>query len=253
MLIDSHCHINDKRFEGQKDFILKKLAENKIEKIINVGCDEIGNEQSVQLAKENDEIFAAVGFHPEAAERFTSESLYRMEELCREKKVVAIGEIGLDYHYEKPPRDIQKIVFAEQLRFAHDIGKPIIIHLRDAYSDMEQILAENSGYLTNGILFHCYSGSAEMVKVFGKYDSYFALGGAATYSKKSKEVAEAIPTDRLLLETDSPYLTPVPYRGQLNYPHNVRVVAEHLAALIGTDIQTFEQATYENTKRFFKF
>lgn len=251
MLIDSHCHIDDARLADKREEVLKGLVEHNVSHIINIGYDMESSLNSVNLAKEYDNIFAAVGMHPHDSKDFNSSMLYDLEEYAKCSKVVAIGEIGLDYYYDKSPRDVQQKVFMQQVELAHSLKMPIVIHLRDAYQDMQNLLVDNKRLLEYGLLIHCYTGSSEMVKVYEKLGAYFALGGAVTFSKKSLQVYNAIPRDRLLLETDSPYLTPVPYRGKLNYPHNVRVVAEYLATISGDSIENIEKCTYENTIRYF--
>lgn len=251
MLIDSHCHIDDARLVDKREEVLKGLVEHNVSHIINIGYDMQSSLNSVNLAKEYDNIFAAVGMHPHDSKEFIGSMLYDLEEYAKCNKVVAIGEIGLDYYYDKSPRDVQQKVFMQQVELAHSLKMPIVIHLRDAYQDMQNLLVDNKRLLEYGLLIHCYTGSSEMVKVYEKLGAYFALGGAVTFSKKSLQVYNAIPRDRLLLETDSPYLTPVPYRGKLNFPHNVRVVAEYLAAISGDSIEDIEKCTYENTIKYF--
>ncbi|MDE7208275.1 MAG: TatD family hydrolase, partial [Clostridia bacterium] len=171
------------------------------------------------------------------------------------KKVLAIGEIGLDYYYDKSERDVQRDVFARQIVLADKVGLPIVLHIRDAYGDAVDILDAHKDKLNHGVLLHCYSGSAEMIKQFNKYDCYYALGGAITFKNAKKDdVIKSIPENRLLVETDSPYMTPVPYRGQPNEPKYVNLVVDKIAETKGVNREEIEQLTYANTKAlFFKY
>ena len=177
-----------------------------------------------------------------------------MQNACN-KKALAIGEIGLDYFYDKSEREVQRDVFARQIDLADKVGLPIVLHIRDAYADAIDILSSRRDKLNRGVLLHCYSGSAEMIKQFNKFDCYYALGGAITFKNAKKDdVITSIPSDRLLVETDSPYMTPVPFRGQPNEPKYVNLVVDKIASVKGVDREIIEKLTYENTKRlFFKY
>ena len=209
MMIDTHCHLNDEKLLPEADRIVAEFPEVGIESAICVGYDMPSSEKAVELAKKYAPVFAAVGIHPHDAVTADYDKYDRLAELSSSEKVVAIGEIGLDYHYDLSPRAIQKGAFREQIELAQALGLPVILHVREAYEEARQILYEMSSYLSNGLLLHCYSGSAEMVRDFSRLDAYYAFGGAITFNnaKRNVEALAAVPRDRLLLETDCPYMT----------------------------------------------
>ncbi len=254
MLIDSHVHLNDEDLVGRAEEILSD-ADSNLLSVINVGYDLPSSILAVEQAERYDGCYAVVGIHPHDSDTADSETYATIKELAQREKVVAIGEIGLDYYYDHSPRDIQKEVFAEQLRLADELRLPVVIHLRDAYKDMLDILEENSEYLNSGILLHCYSGSAEIAKILSdKYDAYFAFGGAITFKNATEKPAiiRSIKRDRILVETDCPYMAPVPLRGTVNEPKNVNLVAKKLAEILDISVEEVEEMTVRNTKNFFK-
>lgn len=252
MLIDSHAHLDDERFDNDRDKIIKELYNQGIELVINPGADIASSVKAVSLAKEYDNIYAAVGVHPHDAKTMDSTTIQLLSSLAKNEKVVAIGEIGLDYHYDNSPRDVQRKWFIEQIRLAKKLNLPIIIHEREASQDMYNILKNEADENLRGVL-HCYSGSLEMAKEYLKMGFYISLAGPVTFKKARvpKEVAKNIPLNRLLVETDSPYLSPEPKRGKRNEPINVRYVAAMIAELRGIPFDELAKATNENTKKIF--
>jgi TatD DNase family protein len=250
MLIDTHCHINDERLLKDIDFIINQINDN-LDCAINVGYDLISSQISVDLADKYLKIYSAVGIHPEYVNDVTIETLSELTALCKKDKVVAIGEIGLDYHYSTEYKEKQKEIFIKQLEMADSLKLPVIIHSRDATEDTYNILSEYKNKIKNGIVMHCYSGSAEMVKEYDKLDCYYSFGGIITYSNSKSKVINAIKDERLLLETDCPYNTPNPFKGNLNYPHYIRYTAMKMAEFKGKSFEEIEKLTTENAFRLF--
>ena len=252
-MIDSHVHLDDEAFEEDREDIIKSLSENGIELVINNSSDLPSSERSVKLANEYKNIYAAIGVHPHEASSYNDEVEKRLIELSKDKKVVAIGEIGLDYYYDNSPRDVQKAVFKRQIELAAKLKKNIVIHSRDAAKDTFDILKEAHEKYDFTALIHCFSQSVDMMREYLKMGDYIALGGAVTFknAKTPKEVAKVVDLDRLLLETDCPYMTPVPYRGKRNEPKFVKFSCQYIADLRQMDAGELEKITAINTKRFF--
>ena len=253
MIIDSHCHLTDERLLLMVDDIVSGLEENGLESVITVGYDLPSSVLGVDIAKKYKNVYAMVGMHPHDSRLMTSEIFDTFKDLATCDKVVAIGEIGLDYYYDLSPRDVQQKVFEEQIELAHSLKLPIALHVRDAYHDTEKILECNRHLLTNGVLLHCYSGSSEMVKIFSKYDCYFAFGGPITFKNAvhNIEALKQVPLDRLLFETDAPYMTPVPFRGKTNEPKYTALVVEKASEVLGIDKNLLIEKTNKNTKTLF--
>lgn len=253
MLIDSHCHLNDEKLLPEAAEIVSGFSEQGIESAICVGYDMPSSETAVELAEKYENLYAVIGIHPHDATTADYDKYERLATLSSSKKVVGIGEIGLDYHYDLSPRAIQKGAFAEQLELADTLGLPVVLHVREAYEDAKSILFESRRFLNNGVLLHCYSGSKEFVKIFGELDAYFAFGGAITFNnaKHNIEAMKEVPLDRLLLETDCPYMTPVPFRGKTNKPEYVNLVADKASEVLNIPREELEKITTENTKRLF--
>lgn len=252
MLIDSHAHLDDKRFNRDRDMIIKNLNSNGIESVVNIGADLKTSKASVELADKYENIYAVVGVHPHSATEINKAALERLRELAKNEKVLAIGEIGLDFHYDRSPRDVQRSAFRAQIDLAKELNLPIVIHSREADGETFDIIKESmDGNLK--VLLHCYSGSAELAQEYIKLGCYISLAGPVTFNnaRVPKEVAKVVALDRLLVETDSPYLTPTPYRGKRNEPMFVKYVAKEIAELKGIDIEELSKATLENTKRFY--
>ncbi len=253
MIIDTHCHLNDERLTGEADRIVADFEKDGIESAICVGYDMPSSELAVKQAEKYDKVYAAIGIHPHDADKADYPAYERLSTLSSSKKVVAIGEIGLDYYYENTVRAIQQGAFREQLELASVLGLPVILHIRDAYEEARRILYECSRYLLNGVLLHCYSGSKEMVADFDKIDAYYAFGGAITFknARRNVEALMAVPKDRLLFETDCPYMTPTPFRGKTNEPKYIKYVVEKAAEVLKTSVEELEDLTTKNTKTLF--
>ena len=253
MIIDSHAHLDDSRFDYDRDMIIKNLKDNGIELVVNIGADLKTSIASVSLADKYDNIYAAVGVHPHSAKEMDNSTIEILKSFAKRDKVVAIGEIGLDFHYDNSPRDIQRKWFKEQLKLAKEVDLPVIIHTREAAQETFDILKEAQDGSLRGVL-HCYSGSVEMALEYIKLGFYISIAGPVTFNnaKVTKEVAKAVPLDKLLIETDCPYLTPMPYRGKRNEPMFTKYVAETIAEIRGITFDELAKATNRNTKELFK-
>jgi TatD DNase family protein len=252
MLIDSHAHLNDKRLLPELHSIIADMPKDNLEAIINVGYDLPSSKMSVDIAQ-HDGVFAAVGIHPHDAKDASQQDYDYFAQAATNKKVVAVGEIGLDFYYDHSPRKVQQRVFLEQLELADGLALPVIIHLRDAYQPMLELLKQNKQKLKNGAILHCYSGSAEMMREYAKLGLYFSYGGAITFknaTEKPRIVAET-PIEKLLIETDCPYMTPEPHRGRLNYPKYVSLVAQKVALYTNRTYEEIAEITRRNTKELF--
>ena len=252
MLIDSHAHIDDARFDADRDSVLERAAAADVELIMNIGADMSSSARSVALAEQYPQIYATVGMHPHDAKEMQEQDYKQLLRWAEHPKVVAIGEIGLDYHYDLSPRPVQKEVFLRQLDIARQTGKPFVIHEREAHADTFEIIRTAAKGLAG--VFHCFSGSIETAREYLKLGFYISVAGPVTFPKsaKTKEVAQFVPLDRLLIETDSPYLTPQAFRGRRNEPAHVRLVAEEIAALRNLSLTELALATSENARRLFK-
>ena len=251
MIFDTHAHMDDRAFDEDRDELLSRLKQEGIALVMNPGCSLASSQAAVALANQYDYIYAAVGFHPDAADEVNEDTLERCRVLCRENpKVKAIGEIGLDYHYEDIPRDIQKRAFRLQLELARERKLPVIVHEREAHEDGMKLVSEFPE--VTGV-FHCYSGSLEMAKWLLDRGWYIGFGGVLTFknARKALEVAANIPLERIVLETDCPYMAPEPYRGKRNDPGKLHRVAEKLAQLRGLTPEEVEAITLENGKRLY--
>ena len=251
MLADSHAHIDDERFDADREEVVARALAAGVSLIVNIGADMASSARSVALAEKYPEIYAAVGMHPHDSQDMKETDYRQLEQWANHPKVVAIGEIGLDYHYDLSPRPVQKEVFLRQLDLARKTGKPFIIHEREAHADMLDIIRHAARGL-NGV-FHCFSGSVETAREYLKMGFYISVAGPVTFPKsvKTKEVAKAVPLDRLLVETDSPYLTPQPFRGKRNEPAYVRLVAEEIANLRDISLAELAETTTANVRRLF--
>lgn len=252
MFIDTHVHLNADQYEEDLQEVIDRALEANVKKMVVIGFDRITIERAMKLVEEYSFIYAVVGWHPVDAIDCTEEDLRWIEELAAHEKVVGIGEMGLDYHWDKSPKDIQQEIFRKQIRLAQKVKLPIIIHNRDATEDVIRILQEEEAYLTGGIM-HCFGGSVETAKQCIDMNFMISLGGPVTFknAKKPKEVAAEIPLEYLLIETDAPYLAPHPHRGKRNEPALVPLVAEEIARLKGISIEEVAEATTKNAERFF--
>ncbi|MDV7767186.1 TatD family hydrolase [Peribacillus sp. CSMR9] len=252
MLFDTHVHVNAEQFNEDLDDVIERAKEAGVNNMVVVGFDQPTIIRAMELIETYDFMYAAVGWHPVDAIDMTEKDLQWIEELSNHPKVVAIGEMGIDYHWDKSPKDVQMEVFRKQIRLAKKVGLPIIIHNREATADIVNILKEEAASEVGGIM-HCFSGSAETALECINMNFYISLGGPVTFknAKKPKEVAAAVPLDRLLIETDCPYLAPHPYRGKRNEPSYVKLVAEQIAEIKQLTIEEVSQATTENAKKLF--
>lgn len=229
MLIDTHAHLNDTRYDDEISSIIENFAKNDLSKVICVGYDRKTSDRAVDLSNEYKEVYAAVAIHPHDSKDATKEDYLHFANLSKLPKVVAYGEIGLDFFYNHSDRETQERVFVEQLQVAYDCQLPVILHVRDAFQRSYEILKSYRDLLKYSGVMHCYSGSAEMVKMYTDLGLYISFSGIVTFkNSKKKTVVEATPLDRLLIETDAPYLTPEPYRGKMNYPYYVNYVAKQI-------------------------
>lgn len=254
MLTDTHTHLNVEQFDEDREEVIQRAKDNGITRIINIGFNRETIPTSMQLAEQYDFIYSAVGWHPQDAKDMLPQDLDWIESLCAHPKVVAIGEIGLDYHWDTSPKDVQKDVFREQIRLARKLKMPIIIHNRDAHQDIVQILKEERAEEVGGVM-HCFSGSWEVAKQCLDMNFYISFGGPITFknAKQPKEVLSKVPLDRLLVETDAPYLTPHPFRGKRNETGYVRLVAEAAAEIRELKLEEIAKITTENANKLFKF
>lgn len=253
MLFDTHAHLNAEQFSEDQDVVINRAKENGVTRIVNIGFNRETIPSSLALTEKYDFIYTAVGWHPQDAKDMTEEDLDWLRELSKHEKVVAIGEIGLDYYWDTSPKDIQQSVFRKQIQLAKELKLPIIIHDREAHKDIVDILQEENAAEVGGIM-HCFSGSVEMAKECLDMNFYISFGGPVTFknAKKPKEVVKQIPLDRLLIETDCPYLTPDPYRGKRNESGYVRYIAETIADLREIEFEQLCKITYDNAMRLFK-
>jgi len=252
MLFDTHAHYDDESFDADRDAVLTALPEQGVGLILNPGCDVESSRKAVRYAAAYPHIYAAVGIHPENCGGCTAGDLDAIRALAQQPKTVAIGEIGLDYYWaENPPRDFQQQVLRQQLALARELALPVIIHDREAHADTLAIVREFPG--VTGV-FHCFSGSPEMARELLKMGWYLGFDGPVTYknARRAPEVASVTPLDRMLIETDSPYMTPVPYRGRRNDSGYVHLVAEKLAEWKGVTPEEMARVTTENGKRLFR-
>lgn len=251
MLIDSHVHLDKEQFDLDREYLIKNLKNNGIESVVNIGADLKSSIRSVELAKEYENIYATVGVHPHSAKELTDHMLKKLEDLTKEEKVVAIGEIGLDYHYDNSPRDVQRQWFKKQIKLAKKLDMPIVVHSREADEDTLKILKEEKENL-RGVI-HCFSSDRKMMKEYIDLGFYIALGGPVTFKKTDelKEVAKIVPIEKLLVETDAPYLAPHPYRGKRNEPIFVKQTAQLIAKLKGMTIEDLTLQTNKNTRAVF--
>lgn len=246
-LIDTHAHLDFSEFDKDRNEVIAKAWDSGISYIVNIGADLESSKRSVKLAWEYPFIFATVGIHPHDASSLDKSTLMELEQLAINDKVMAIGEIGLDYHYDNSPRDIQKEAFIKQIELAKELSLPIVIHNREADKDILDILKEyyNDG---NGGILHCFGSDLEMARECLDLGLYLAFGGVTTF-KNSGElpvVLKEVPLDKILLETDSPYLTPVPFRGNRNEPKFVRQVAEKIAEIKEISLIEVAETTTKN-------
>ena len=252
MLFDTHAHMDDRAFDNDREELLRSLPEQGLTLVMNPGCSLESSRNASKLAQEYDYIYAAVGSHPDAADEVSEEVLDEYRKLCKlNPKIKAIGEIGLDYHYEDIPRDIQLQAFRSQMALAKELHLPAIVHERDAHEDGMAVVREFPE--VTGV-FHCYSGSAEMARQLVDKGWYIGFTGVLTFknARKAVEVAASIPLERIVLETDCPYMAPEPFRGKRNHPGYLYRMAEKLAEIRGLSVEEVHAITVENGRRLYK-
>ncbi|MGL5053655.1 MAG: TatD family hydrolase [Cetobacterium sp.] len=248
-LVDTHCHLDNEQFDLDRLEVINKIKE-KLEFCVNIGYDLKSSEESLKLAKEYDFIYAVIGIHPIDIAQYNDTLEKQLEEMAKDSNVVAIGEIGLDYHWMTEPKEVQEERFRKQLELARRVNKPVVIHTRDAMEDTVRILKEYPDL--NGVI-HCYPGSIETAKVLiDRF--YLGIGGTLTFknAKKTVEVVKGIPLDRIVIETDSPYLTPIPFRGKRNEPIYVEHIAQKIATIKELNLEEVVRITTENAKKLYR-
>lgn len=252
MLIDTHAHINVEQFDEDREQVIERALDAGVTRIVNIGYNRETIPSSLKLAEEYDFIYSTVGWYPQDAINMEEGDLEWLESLCSHPKVVAIGEIGLDYYWDTSPKELQQQIFREQIRLARRMNLPIVIHNREAHGDVVRILKEENAAEVGGIM-HCFSGSWEIAKQCLDMNFYISFGGPITFKNavRPKEVLAKVPLDRLLIETDCPYLTPHPYRGKRNEPAYVRYVAEAAAEIKGIEMEEIARITTENVFQVF--
>lgn len=253
MLFDSHCHVDDDLYDNDRTELIENLPSKGIELLMEIGADMPSSRRAVELAKKYPFIYAAVGVHPHDTCDMTEKDIEELAALAAEPKVKAIGEIGLDYHYMNTDKHLQKKWFERQMQLTMELEMPFIIHDRDSHADCLEILRKFDLKKVGGVM-HCFSGSVEMAKEIIKMGMVISLGGPVTFknARHSVDVAREIPLDKILIETDSPYLAPEPLRGKRNSPEFVRFVAEKIAEIKGESFETVARVTKENAMKLFK-
>ena len=250
MLFDTHAHYDAPEFDQDRDALLSRLPEQDVSLVVNPGCDPASSRAALELAGRYPFLYAAVGWHPESCAPYAG-SLDDIRELAQAPRAVAIGEIGLDYYWEEnPPRELQRRVFRDQMALAQELGLPVIVHDREAHADALAVVRAFPG--VRGV-FHCFSGSAEMARELAELGWMISFTGVLTYknARRALEAAQAVPMDRIMIETDSPYMAPVPVRGQRNHSGNLCHICQRLAEVRGISYEECARITLENGKRFF--
>jgi TatD DNase family protein len=252
-MIDTHAHLDFPDFKDDLDEVLQKAREASVKKIVNIGVDLTSSQRSVNLTETYPHIFAAIGVHPHDAKTYSDQVEQELRQLANNFKVVAIGEIGLDFYRDLTPREKQREVFVRQIALARSLSLPIVIHIREAYGEAIDILVREKAYQM-GVVLHCFSGSRHDAFRAIEYGFMLSFGGVLTFTNsRQPDLVKELPIDRILLETDAPYLTPHPFRGQRNHPALVRLVYEKLATIHGTTLGEIESIIDRNAEQFFEF
>ncbi len=252
-IFDTHAHLDDERYDQDREELIAALPVLGVTKVVNIGADMLSSKNSVDLCEKYDYIYASVGVHPHVAKDMTDGDFDILSAYCKNhRKVVAIGEIGLDYHYDNSPRDVQKDIFSRQMAFARDLDFPVILHIREAYEDALEIMKFYGKMPKNGVV-HCFGGSVEFAKEVLKLGYMIGIGGVLTFSnaKKLVEVAKNTDIADILLETDCPYMAPTPFRGQRNDPAKISFVAEKLSEIKGIPVDDIIDITHQNACKFY--
>ena len=250
-LIDAHGHLGDEKFDDVTE-VVKRAVEAGVKTIVCSAVNLLSSQMAIDFSKQYDCVYANVGFHPENVDEWNEKSASEIEKLAKHDKVLAIGEIGLDYHFRDDNKDLQKEVFEKQVEIANKLSKPIVVHTRDSMGDTIEVLRKHK--VQNESLMHCFSGSLESAKILMKLGFSFSFGGLVTFknAKNVQELVKELPMDRILLETDCPYMTPEPFRGQRNEPKNIVYIADAISRIKGISIEEVAKVTTENAKRVFK-
>ena len=257
MLIDAHCHLTGGEFEdlGGVEGVVARASENGVQRMVCSGFDLDSSRIALELSERYENVYFCVGFHPSELHKYKEGDLREIRSLCAHEKCVAVGEIGLDYHFEdNPSAELQRRLFVEQLGLADEVGLPVVLHSRDAAKETLEILQAHKALLKKGGLLHCYSYSKEMTGSFLDLGLRFSFGGTSTFKNANKvqDCVRCVPATHILSETDCPYLTPVPFRGTFpNEPKNVKYVVENIATLRGEETEAMEKQIEENTRRLF--
>lgn len=247
MIVDTHAHYDDKAFDEDREQLLESMAGEGVGRIVNIGSSLDACKRTIQLMEQYDFIYGALGIHPTDSGELSESDIEWIKEMCSLEKCVAVGEIGLDYYWDEPDRAIQKKWFVRQLELAKEVKLPVVIHSRDAAQDTVDIMKAEKVQKIGGVV-HCYSYSRELAKTFLDMGFYFGIGGVVTFNngRKLKEVVEYLPMDRIVLETDSPYLAPVPFRGKRNDSRKLSYVVEQIANIKGISLEEVRQTTIQN-------
>ena len=254
MLIDTHCHLNDEQLENDTKDIIERAKEHNVKKLVCVGASLSSSVKAVEIANEYDNVFAVIGVHPDDANTFNDDILDKLRELAKNnKKVVAIGEIGLDYHFVQDNKEAQKQCFIKQIELANELDLPIVIHTRDAMGDTLDIVRKYKDKIKNGGIFHCFHGSKEVLYEINKMGFYVSYGGAITFNNANslREIVKQTPLDKILTETDCPYMAPVPLRGTTNEPKNIDLIFEKMCEIKNISKNELEKIIENNTKKIF--
>ncbi|MBR5542482.1 MAG: TatD family hydrolase [Oscillospiraceae bacterium] len=250
MFFDTHAHLDDTAFDADRASLIESFKDTGVTRVLNASSNMASSHATVALSEKYDFIYGAVGVHPDSAERFSEEDLEEIEKLLTLPRIVAIGECGLDYYYDDVPPEIQREVFDKQAALAYELGRPIIVHDRDAHRDCLEILKKFPGIAA---VYHCFSGSVEYARELVKLGFYVSFGGAVTFknARCAPEVLKDIPHERVLLETDCPYMAPVPHRGKRNHPGFIPLIAEKIGELWGMSAEEVGRITTKNANTFF--
>lgn len=253
MIFDSHAHYDDGAYAQDRDALIASLVFKGVEYVVNVGSSVRSLSWVMNMVEKHDNVFGAIGIHPDDAFSLNDEIFERMAKLCDHEKIVAVGEIGLDYYWDSTPHDVQKHWFRKQIALAKEKGLPVIVHSREATEDTFNLLKEEKAEEVGGVI-HCFSSSAEMAKRYVELGYYIGVGGVVTFKngKKLKEVVEAISLDNILLETDCPYLAPTPFRGKRNDSSLIKYIAEEVALIKNVTVEEVLKVTNMNAKKLFK-
>ncbi len=253
MFVDAHAHLSDAKYGGEIDEIVNKYRKAGVGAVVNSGYDEESSVKAVELSEKYEDMYFTVGVHPDEASSFTDKTEKLIKTLAGKKKCLGIGEAGFDFHWNKSPEDLQEKAFEKQLETASELNLPIVIHSREATKKTLDFLKERKELLKSGFLMHCFGESEEIAREYVELGAYFSFGGVITFKNAKKEgVLSVVPFDRILTETDCPYLSPEPYRGSVNEPSRIPIIAKKIADVKGVDLKEAENIIETNFKRFYR-